>query len=70
MFEPFGHGNHKPIFAIQNVSIKDVRKVGKTGNHLSFKLSDPLNDIPVIGFGKISYFRKGTVKTFILYSFN
>ncbi|MBP1925011.1 single-stranded-DNA-specific exonuclease [Sedimentibacter acidaminivorans] len=57
-FEPFGHGNHKPIFAIENVVVKDLRRVGKIGNHLSFKVEGYNNDIPVIGFGKIGLLEK------------
>lgn len=57
-FEPFGHGNPKPIFAIENVCVKDLKRVGKIGNHLSFRLSDSCNDIPVIGFGKINLLEK------------
>ncbi|MDD4779241.1 MAG: single-stranded-DNA-specific exonuclease RecJ [Tissierellia bacterium] len=53
-FEPFGHGNHKPTFALKNVTIKDLRRVGINGNHLNFKLSHKEKEIPVIGFGKIS----------------
>ena len=45
MFEPFGHGNTKPIFALKNAFISDLRKVGKEGNHLSFKLTD-LKELP------------------------
>lgn len=57
-FEPFGHGNPKPIFALVNASVKDLKRVGKIGNHLSFRLNDANNDIPVIGFGKICLLEK------------
>lgn len=57
-FEPFGHGNPKPVFALRNAELKDIRRVGKSGEHLSFKLSDCNNDIPVIGFSKISILDK------------
>ncbi len=57
-FEPFGHGNPKPIFALKNVALKDLKRVGVNGNHLSFRLCDSENDIPVIGFGKINLLEK------------
>ncbi len=57
-FEPFGHGNPKPVFALKNASLKDLKRVGINGNHLSFKLSDSEKEIPVIGFGKISILDK------------
>lgn len=52
--EPFGAGNPKPVLALQNVSLKNIRKVGKDGNHISFMLSNDGKDIPVIGFGKVN----------------
>nr|WP_312575865.1 single-stranded-DNA-specific exonuclease RecJ [Sedimentibacter sp.] len=61
-FEPFGHGNPKPVFSLKNASIKDLKRVGKEGNHLSFKVSDSNGDIPVIGFGKIVLLEKVLTK--------
>lgn len=57
-FEPFGAGNPKPVLALENVTLKNIRKVGKNGNHISFVLSDDGKDIPVIGFGKINILEK------------
>lgn len=57
-FEPFGHGNQKPIFALKKAVVKDLKRVGKIGNHLSFKIDGYDNDIPVIGFGKIGLLEK------------
>ncbi len=57
-FEPFGHGNQKPIFALKKAVVKDLKRVGKIGNHLSFKIGGYDNDIPVIGFGKIGLLEK------------
>jgi single-stranded-DNA-specific exonuclease len=57
-FEPFGSGNPKPLLALRDVSLKNVRKVGKEGTHLSFMLSQERYSIPVIGFGKIGMLEK------------
>lgn len=57
-FEPFGHGNPKPTFALKNVLLKDLKRVGANGNHLSFRLCDAEKDIPVIGFGKMNLLEK------------
>ena len=57
-FEPFGAGNPKPLLALSDVSLKNVRKVGKEGSHLSFMLSQEGCTIPVIGFGKIGMLEK------------
>ncbi len=48
--EPFGMGNKQPLFLIRNVSIDDVRKVGKEQNHLHFKVQTPTKRLSVIGF--------------------
>lgn len=57
-FEPFGSGNPKPLLALRDVSIKNIRKVGKEGKHISFMLSDGDRHIPVIGFCKIGILEK------------
>jgi single-stranded-DNA-specific exonuclease len=57
-FEPFGAGNPKPSLSMINSDLKNVRKVGKNGNHLSFILTNGKKDIPVIGFGKINLLEK------------
>lgn len=57
-FEPFGAGNPKPVLALKDVDLKSIRKVGKSGNHISFVLSKNGTDIPVIGFGKINMLEK------------
>lgn len=53
-FEPFGAGNPKPVLALKEVNLRNIRKVGKNGNHISFMLSKNGKDVSVIGFGKIN----------------
>jgi len=36
--EPYGMGNPRPTFACDNVELFDIRKIGKDGTHLRFKL--------------------------------
>lgn len=57
-FEPFGSGNPKPVLAIREATLKNIRKVGKDGSHLSFTLSQGDCDISAIGFGKVSILEK------------
>ncbi|MDF2949080.1 MAG: recJ1 [Sedimentibacter sp.] len=57
-FEPFGAGNPKPSLSMINSDLKNIKKVGKNGNHLSFMLTNGKKDIPVIGFGKINLLEK------------
>lgn len=58
MFEPFGSGNPKPLLGIKEAGLKNIKKVGKEGNHISFTLSQGPYTIPVIGFGKIGILEK------------
>lgn len=49
---PYGPGNMRPKFAIRNVEISGVPKViGKTGEHLRFKIKQGLKTMAAIGFG-------------------
>jgi single-stranded-DNA-specific exonuclease len=61
-FEPFGAGNPKPSLSVVNASLKNIRKVGKNGNHISFILTNNSKEIPVIGFGKINLLEKVLTK--------
>ncbi len=49
---PYGPGNMRPKFAIRNVKISGAPKViGKTGEHLRFKIKQGLKTMGAIGFG-------------------
>ncbi|MFC1647177.1 single-stranded-DNA-specific exonuclease RecJ [Patescibacteria group bacterium] len=47
---PFGMGNYEPVFATRKVLVKDLRTVGKDGNHLKVKVGDEKNIFDCIGF--------------------
>jgi single-stranded-DNA-specific exonuclease len=49
---PFGTEFAKPIFAIQNVSIKSMRKIGSGENHLKAELEDMSGTVDAVGFSK------------------
>ena len=49
---PFGTGFPKPIFAIRDVHVKSMRKIGSAENHLKMELESPYGSIDAIGFGK------------------
>ena len=34
-FRPFGIGNQKPLFLLENLTISEVKQIGKEKNHLS-----------------------------------
>lgn len=38
-FAPFGSANHKPIFCVRNLEIKETKQVGNNGKHNRFLLS-------------------------------
>jgi len=49
---PYGPGNMRPKFAIRNVDIAGAPKViGKTGEHLRFKIKQGLKSFQAVGFG-------------------
>lgn len=62
LFEPFGAGNQKPLFKVSHTSIKNLRKLGKEGKHLSFILKEGENEATIIGFNKMSVLEKILLK--------
>ncbi|QSX06331.1 single-stranded-DNA-specific exonuclease RecJ [Sedimentibacter sp. zth1] len=57
-FEPYGHGNSKPLFAVVDFSIYNLKMVGKDKNHISFTIVDDNLSIKAIGFDKITILQK------------
>lgn len=49
---PFGTDFAKPNFAVQNVKVKSMRKIGSAENHLKMELEDAYGSLDAIGFGK------------------
>ncbi|QCR33004.1 single-stranded-DNA-specific exonuclease RecJ [Lysinibacillus sp. SGAir0095] len=49
---PFGTGFAKPVYALQNVQVRSMRKIGAGENHLKLELEDSHGFIDAIGFGK------------------
>ena len=49
--EPTGEGNSRPIFAAQNISARNVSRIGKHRNHLKLTITDGLHSVKAIGFG-------------------
>lgn len=57
-FEPYGHGNKKPLFALTEYDICNMRRIGKDKNHISFNVYNSEKLVKVIGFGKIDFLNK------------
>lgn len=49
---PFGTSFPKPVYALENVEIGSMRKIGAAENHLKMELKDEYNTIDAIGFNK------------------
>ncbi|MDH4358822.1 MAG: single-stranded-DNA-specific exonuclease RecJ [Candidatus Berkelbacteria bacterium] len=49
--EPFGQGNPQPVFTLQNIELKDVRKMGRDGNHLRARVCQDGKDCHMVAFG-------------------
>ena len=48
---PFGMGNPEPVFATKDVTIDDLRIMGKDGNHLKLFLRQDKSTFEAVGFG-------------------
>lgn len=44
--EPFGYGNHTPVFMLENVSIDNLKKVGDSGQHIKFQVISDRLQVP------------------------
>ncbi|MBI5152794.1 single-stranded-DNA-specific exonuclease RecJ [Candidatus Peregrinibacteria bacterium] len=40
-FEPFGTGNPEPIFLLKNITVQNIKTVGKNRDHLKFEIAPP-----------------------------
>lgn len=49
---PFGTSFPKPVYAIENVEIGSMRKIGAAGNHLKLEIKDQYTTLDAIGFDK------------------
>lgn len=52
LLRPFGIAFEKPVFVVQNVHIKMMRKIGAAENHLKMELEDAHGTVDAIGFNK------------------
>jgi single-stranded-DNA-specific exonuclease len=48
---PFGKGNPRPLFYAPDLGVRQVRPVGKAGDHLKLTLTDGSDDHEAIAFG-------------------
>lgn len=50
--QPFGTDFEKPIFAIQNVKVRSMRKIGANETHLKMELENQYGILDAVGFNK------------------
>ncbi len=50
LLEPYGVGNEKPIFLDKHLVINEIKRIGKTGDHLTFLSRGKYNNKKCIGF--------------------
>ncbi len=48
---PFGMGFSKPVYMLEDLFIKSVRKIGAAKNHMKLELTDDKQTLDTIGFG-------------------
>jgi len=61
--KPFGYGNKRPVFLLENYEILQLRAIGKEKTHLKLQVSKAKKTIDVIGFNqadKIAQLSTGT----------
>ena len=51
LLEPFGNGNEKPRFALRNLTVKNVRRIGKEGKMLKFLFQKGTETVDALFFG-------------------
>ncbi|MCZ2258386.1 single-stranded-DNA-specific exonuclease RecJ [Sporosarcina sp. G11-34] len=51
LLRPFGMGFVKPVYMLENLSAKSVRKIGAAKNHLKLELANGGDTLDAIGFG-------------------
>lgn len=49
---PFGTGFPKPVYALENVEIGSMRKIGAAENHIKMEIKDEYHTLDAIGFDK------------------
>ncbi|KGR78634.1 single-stranded-DNA-specific exonuclease RecJ [Ureibacillus manganicus] len=49
---PFGTGFSKPIYVLQDVNVRSMKKIGAAENHLKMELEDQYGLIDAVGFNK------------------
>lgn len=49
---PFGTGFEKPVYALQDVYVRSMRKIGANENHLKLEIEDDVGTLDAIGFNK------------------
>lgn len=49
-FQPFGMGNPEPIFLIRNAEIESIKRVGREGNHLKWRLRQDGVSLDAVAF--------------------
>ena len=51
MLSPYGMGNPEPVFATDNVTVLEIRKIGREQNHLKLKVEKDRKVFDAVGFG-------------------
>lgn len=65
VLEPFGNGNEKPLFALQNVKFISGRKMGQTGRAARYKVASPNGKIvEMVYFGDLELFEEEVSKIY------
>lgn len=59
LFEPFGNGNEKPIFASKNIKVVDIMTMGNEKQHIKFRLKGENSGLlSALSFGNADKWKK------------
>lgn len=58
--EPFGTGNPQPVFLTRRANVLEMRRVGKTGQHLNLRLGQGDHQWTALAFNQAERWKEGT----------
>mgnify|MGYP001174933627 CR=1 FL=1 len=68
ILKPFGPSNRQPVFLTRRTHVLEARYMGKTGQHLRFKLREGNDEWPAVAFNQAERWVSGTPYVDLVYS--
>ena len=68
--EPFGASNRQPVFLTRRAQVLEVRRMGKTGQHLNLRLGQGNHQWTALAFNQSEKWVEGTSRIDFVYTLN